>query len=354
MMTRLFALRAALALCAFTAAALLCAVPARADMSSPLAAKDGTQYKLEDLSVYLLRNAGKDGLLAFLQEMVIYQEGVKQGLQPTDAEIQEFIDKVMTPEVYNQFKQLFNEGAVRQLIEYTLVNDKYDQWLRNKIQKDKNITVTEKEAKDYFLKNIDQFHLPEGVALSIISVDNQTQATKVLDRLKKGENFGDIAAEVNMDEEMRAARGELGVYRLGDGLPKPLEDAAFKLQEGGHSDVIKGTNFHILYCSKRYPSVEPGFDEIKERLMSDMLEAKIDPHYFQAMDDLMGRELPRFSIQAELFRPDEADLTAPRSKPASDSKSGGSKPAGGSKPKSGEKSGDKAGDKPKPKPGGNG
>lgn len=348
MNTRLYAFRAAHALLAAIltlglAAAVLAPRAASAAMESPLATKDGTKYTLEDLSVYLLRNAGKDGLLAFLQEMVIYQEGVKQGLQPSDAEIQEFIDSTMTSEVYTQFKQLFSESAVRQLVEYTLVNDKYDQWLRDKIRKDKNITVSEKEANDYFLKNIDQFHLPEGVALSIISVDNKTQADKVVSRLKAGEKFGDIAAEVNMDEEMRAARGELGVYRLGDGLPKPLEDAAFKLKEGANSEVIKGTNFHILYCSKRYPSVEPGFPDIKERLMHDMLEAKIDPLYFEAMDELMGRELPRFNIQAELFRPDEGDLAAPRNKPASDSKpASGSKPAGGgTKPK------------PKPKPEGN-
>lgn len=284
---------------------LVVAVPAFAAPQTPVASKDGSTYTVEDLSIYWLRNLGKDGLLDFLQTMVVYQEGVKQNLRPSAAEVDEFIDTTMGRDIFNEFAQLFSERAVRQLVEYTLVTSDYELWLRDKILRDRNITVTEDEAEDYFLENIDLFHLPEGVYISLISVDNQTQAEAVRTRLTNGENFNDIAGEVNMDSQMRAVRGELGVYRRGDGLPQPIEDAAFALSPGQYSGIVKGANYHIVYCHQRNPEVSPSFEEIKEELMLEMVEGKIDPYYLDELNALMAREVPRFTIQADLFKPEE-------------------------------------------------
>lgn len=285
--------------------ALAVVSPASAAWDSPVASKDGTTFTVEDLSIFWLRNLGKDGLLDFFQTMVVYQEGLKQGLAPTQQEINDFINEKMDPLVYEQFKQLYSQQAIDQLVRYTIVTSKYEKWERDKILREKNISVTEDEAHDYFLKNINQFHLPEGAYISLISVDNETQANAVMQRLKNGENFNDIAAEVNMDPQLRAARGELGAYRKGDGLPQPLEDAALKLQDGQYSDIIKGTNYHILFCHKRLPQVNPSFDEVKDDLISDMVQSKIDPYYMDALNALMKREMPRFDIKADLFRPVE-------------------------------------------------
>lgn len=290
----------------FLALLLACsAAPALASGNSPVATKDGVTYTLDDLNVYWLRNLGKDGLLDFFQTMVVYQEGLKQGLRPSQQEMTAFVDDTMGRDVYNQFKLLYDEDTVNQLLEYTIVTANYETWLRDKIRREKNIKVTEEEANRFFLENIDQFHLPEGAHLSIISVNNESQANSVLSRLQAGEDFGDVAAEVNLDPQMRAVRGELGSYRRGEGLPKPMEDAAFSLREGQFSGIIKGTNYHIVYCHRRYPEVSPTFDQIKTQLMVDLVEAKIDPHYIDALNELMDRELPRFTIDADLFRPEE-------------------------------------------------
>ena len=285
--------------------AIIIVQPASAAVASPVATKEGVTFTLDDLNIYWLRNLGKDGLLDFFQTMVVYQEGLKQGLRPTQQEMTDFVDKTMGRDVYTQFKLLYPEKSVNQLLEYTIVTSKYETWLRDKIRREKNIKVTEDEANKFFLENIDQFHLPEGAHLSIISVDNETAAQAVLSRLQAGEDFGSIAAEVNMDPQMRAVRGELGSYRRGEGLPKPLEDAAFSLGEGQFSGIIKGSNFHIVYCHRRYPEVSPTFDQIKTQLMVDLVEAKIDPYYIDALNDLMAVELPKFNIDAELFRPEE-------------------------------------------------
>ena len=67
---------------------------------------------------------------------------------------------------------------------------------------------------------------------------------------------------------------------------------------------------------KKYPEVAPEFPEVKEQLMKDMVEAKIDPFYMEQMNKLMSTELPRFKIMAELFKPDESAAAAPAKAPA--------------------------------------
>src|SRR5512146_3109315 len=87
-------------LIALAAAAAILSGPAQAAPDSPIASKDSSTYALEDLSIYFLRMMGKDGLLDFLQSMVVYQEGIKQGLKPADADVTDFVQKTMGKEVY--------------------------------------------------------------------------------------------------------------------------------------------------------------------------------------------------------------------------------------------------------------
>jgi hypothetical protein len=103
---------------------------ASAAPDSPVVSKDNKTFVLDDLNLYFLRNLGKDGLLDFLQNMVVYQEGIKQGLKPTAEETSSFIGETMSQDVYDQFKTLYGQRAVDMLVEYTLVNSKYELWLR--------------------------------------------------------------------------------------------------------------------------------------------------------------------------------------------------------------------------------
>jgi parvulin-like peptidyl-prolyl isomerase len=304
------------ALCAFSVSLALTG-HAFAGPETPIVSKDGTTFKLEDVSLYYLRNLGKDGLLDFLQTMVIYQEGIKLGLKPSAQERTDFIEKNMGRDVYDGFTELFSKASVDQLVDYSIVESKFFRHLREKIKKEKNFTVSEKEANTYFTSHIDEFHLPEGCYLYILSVDSQAKADAALARLTAGEDFRKVAGEVNMDARMRAISGELGVYRKGDGLPKELETAALALRKGEYTKkAIKGSNYHLLFCAEKYAEVTPKFDDVKEELMRDLLEEKVRPHFAAALDALMAREMPRFNIQAELFKPeDKATANVKQPKP---------------------------------------
>jgi foldase protein PrsA len=91
--------------------------------------------------------------------------------------------------------------------------------------------------------------MADKIKCSHILVEKQGQALAILDRLKKGEKFADIAKELSLDPGSGKRGGDLGYFGRGK-MVKPFETAAFKLAVGEISEPIKTEyGYHII---KRY------------------------------------------------------------------------------------------------------
>lgn len=89
----------------------------------------------------------------------------------------------------------------------------------------------------------------DKIKCSHILVEKQGQALAILDRLKKGEKFADIAKELSLDSGSGKRGGDLGYFGRGR-MVKPFEIAAFKLTVGEISEPVKTEyGYHII---KRY------------------------------------------------------------------------------------------------------
>lgn len=79
-----------------------------------------------------------------------------------------------------------------------------------------------------------------------ILLKKQTEALMVLDRLKKGESFSNLAKELSIDKVSGKRGGDLGFFRKGM-MVKPFEDVAFKLEKGQISEPVKTEfGYHII------------------------------------------------------------------------------------------------------------
>lgn len=68
----------------------------------------------------------------------------------------------------------------------------------------------------------------------------------VLERLKKGESFANLARELSVDRGSGKKGGDLGLFGRGV-LVKPFEDVAFKLNKGEISQPVKTEfGYHII------------------------------------------------------------------------------------------------------------
>lgn len=86
----------------------------------------------------------------------------------------------------------------------------------------------------------------EQVKARHILLATREQAEAALERLKAGEDFGDLARELSTDEGSKVLGGDLGWFGKGVMLPA-FEAAAFSLPVGQVSDVVETeAGFHII------------------------------------------------------------------------------------------------------------
>lgn len=78
-----------------------------------------------------------------------------------------------------------------------------------------------------------------------ILVEKESLAKEILERIKKGESFAKLAEQYSIDGSRRRG-GDLGSFGKGM-MVRPFEDAAFALQKGEVSGLVKTQfGYHII------------------------------------------------------------------------------------------------------------
>lgn len=116
-----------------------------------------------------------------------------------------------------------------------------------------------------------------------ILVATQPFAQKIIERLKKGEKFEDLAKAESMDSS-KTNGGDLGWFTL-DHMVKPFADAVSNLKAGQYTTEPVQTQYgwHVIQLLGTRPVNPPPFDQVKQRLVQ-VVEAKKFRAY---TDDLM-------------------------------------------------------------------
>ncbi|HEV2126406.1 MAG TPA: peptidylprolyl isomerase [Chloroflexota bacterium] len=132
----------------------------------------------------------------------------------------------------------------------------------------------------------------EQIKVSHILVQDEETAKQALQRIRNGEPFAAVAAELSLDPGTKDKGGELGWFSRGL-LAKEFEDAAFALQPGQISDVVK-TNFgwHIILLQDRDPNRElegQSLSAVKQRALPQWLEQEEKNHKIERLlnDDMI-------------------------------------------------------------------
>lgn len=87
--------------------------------------------------------------------------------------------------------------------------------------------------------------MPDKVHCAHILVKTEKEANTVLERLKKGDKFANVAKDVSLCPSGKRG-GDLGTFTRGK-MVKEFENAAFALEKGQTSSIVK-TKFgcHII------------------------------------------------------------------------------------------------------------
>jgi peptidyl-prolyl cis-trans isomerase SurA len=152
----------------------------------------------------------------------------------------------------------------------------------------RTVVIPKSEQQKYYEQHKADFVRQESVALSEIQVlpaDDtpakvaaaEKKAKDIVDRLRKGEKFVDLAHQYSDNPDTAKADGFLCNCKRGE-LAKPIEDAVFTQSKGYITDPIHvGKAFEILRVEEHINSGQASFDEVQNQINNILAEPQVQP-----------------------------------------------------------------------------
>jgi peptidyl-prolyl cis-trans isomerase SurA len=150
------------------------------------------------------------------------------------------------------------------------------------------ITIPQAEQMKYYDEHKQEFVRDEQVVLQEILVATsekdgparvaaaEKKAKALVERARKGENFGTLARE-NSDAETAQGYGELPPFKRGM-LKKDLEDLVFAQEKGYVTDPIRQSNgFLILKVEDHYQAGLQPFENVQNEITSKLYMPRMQP-----------------------------------------------------------------------------
>lgn len=242
-------------------AALLFAAPLHAqDAKDPLVAKvNGVEIHQSDLDIIeteagqippMTPDAKKDYLVSFMTDMILV---AKKAQDEKLGDSPEFAKRLQ----FNRNKLLMSallDKTGKDALTDDAMHKVYDDAI-------KQMPAEEEVHARHILVRV-----PAGDEKASKAAEDKIKA--VIVRLKKGEDFAKVAAEVTEDPSGKANGGDLGFFTKEQMVPE-FADVAFSLDKGKISDPVK-TQFgwHVIKVEDKRQKPAPTFDEVKPQLES--------------------------------------------------------------------------------------
>ena len=228
----------------------------------------------------------KKVLTDLIRERLLLQEASRRGITVPDESLKARVEELRAGYTGRPLR--------RSLIEHAM---DYDQWhlaLRENMVMEALFAqmvqdagkVTDQEVGQYYREHLDEFLIPETVQLNQIVVKSRSTAQRLLQRIRKGENFEALAAMHSMGPEKEQS-GRLGTYQRGE-LPVRLEEAAFSTPTGKVTSLVETRHgFHLLKVVRRIPSHVQPEEEAREKIARKLSREKEQVFYDEWVERLI-------------------------------------------------------------------
>ncbi|KKB40942.1 peptidylprolyl isomerase [Bacillus thermotolerans] len=244
--------------------------------NSYVASVNGEKISEDELQEALMAQYGSEAVDALVMEKILEMEIEKEGIEVSQAEIDE---EMKTYAEYYGGEEALQEVAETSGIDLSEVEKDLETYLATNKLLEKRIEITEEEMKTYFEENKDQFAQAEQVQASHILVEDEATANEVAKKLAAGGDFAELAKEYSIDEGSSKEGGEVGYFGKGAMVPE-FEEAAFSMEKGEVSDPVKSEyGFHIIKVTDKKEAKEANYEESKEEIKSALMESKVQEEY---------------------------------------------------------------------------
>ncbi|KFC74149.1 PpiC-type peptidyl-prolyl cis-trans isomerase precursor [Bosea sp. LC85] len=145
-------------------------------------------------------------------------------------------------------------------------------YYREKVLLDEYLTreakkaATPEAAKKLFEDTVKAMAPEEEVHARHILVEDEAKAKDAAARVKKGEDFAKVAAELSKDPGSGKEGGDLGWFTKERMVPQ-FSEAAFKLEKGQISEPVQSQfGWHVIKVEDKRSKPLPKFEEVKPQI----------------------------------------------------------------------------------------
>lgn len=214
--------------------------------------------------------AGKEGKTEYLKKYVadtlFYRKGIK-------------LEYDKDPELRKKLHQVEKELIVNKVLEEEI--------------KDK-IKIAEDDLKNYFEANKNRYADKPAVKVSLIKSGMKEIAEKILEEIKSGKRFEDLAEEVSLDAATASDRGRFknwvrkGEDDLGIGNAEAVTEALFAVSPGEITAPVEAGGYYYLFrVEEKRDAKIPTFTESRERVRNDYFMEKLQANYQSLLEQIL-------------------------------------------------------------------
>ena len=242
--------------------------------------------------------------LDFFEEKLIDQEAKKLGIKISSKEIEATLEEV------RQRNAVTQEDLEKALAVEGLTFETYKKQIEKGLQRQRLINWSvkvevkpgEKELRAFYQKNVGRYRtnetyrpghillvIPKGATPEEIR-EIRKMGQKVLEKIKGGEDFGEMALLYSQDASGKN-RGDLGYFKRGELFPA-FEREALRLKVGEVSGLLRTEfGFYIIKLLDRKGMEPLPFEEVREKVNADYHEGEMEKAFRQYLSTLKEKSI---------------------------------------------------------------
>ncbi|MFH1856832.1 MAG: peptidylprolyl isomerase [Candidatus Omnitrophota bacterium] len=260
----------------------------------PIYAQYKEMYNEQELAAKM--EAARNELLTqMIEDKLILNAAEKKGITIDEEEAKNYLN-----DIKNKFggDDAFKEALVSQGLSVDMLKKRYrEQLMMKKIferEVKSKIVILPTQVQEYYQQHVDEFKEPETVVLRMITLkvskpeDKEAvleKAKEVKKKIDAGEKFDELAKQFS--EDASAIEGGLVGYVKKGQFMQQIDEAVFKLEAGGVSDIIESElGFHIFKVDEKIPSHTRQFSEARTEIENMFYQEKINQRFEEWMGEL--------------------------------------------------------------------
>ena len=234
--------------------------------------------KGETLDPQGIKSVKMNLLNQLVEKKLLMSEAAKLGVTVSETEINEQIKKIMGEyPTTDTFKTRLKEQNIdleswKKEIEYQIMLDKLVKTVAGT-----DISVELQEIEKYYKEHQEQYNSPTRVRALQIMTETQEQAQTILDEIKGGGDFSELAKTYSVSPDSEKG-GDLG-YFSEDEMP-PAFSVVFSMKPGQLSEVVKSDyGFHVFKVIDRKEAKVLTLDEARPEIEEKLKRIETEKRY---------------------------------------------------------------------------